>query len=52
MFLLGPIAVNTWEILKTMSGKVMVRCTGAMETYTKANGTMGPKLNKFHNPQT
>jgi hypothetical protein len=46
----GQTAANTWVISLTMSGKVMAKCTGVMETYTKANGTTEPKLRKSHNP--
>jgi hypothetical protein len=47
--LLGPMAANTLELSLTMSGKVTEKCIGVMETCTKGNGTMEPKLKKFQN---
>lgn len=48
----GQTGANTWEISQTMSAKATAKCTGATETYTKANGTMEPKSRKSHNPPT
>lgn len=49
VFLHGPMAADTQEVLQTISGKVMVKCTGAMAMSTKVNGTMELRSNKFHN---
>ena len=48
----GQTVANTWEVSQTMSGKATVKCTGAMEMYTKESGTMVLRLNKFLNPST
>ena len=51
-FLHGQTVVNTRGIFLTMSDKVTAKCIGAMEIYTRENGIMEFKFNKFHNLST
>ena len=48
-FSFGQMVVNTWAILSTIFDRVMDKCTGRMEMYTKANGATDAKQKKFPN---
>ncbi len=52
VFLYGPMEANILEILLTILGKDMGRCTGIMEQFTKENGKMDVRCNKSQNKIT